>query len=301
VIGSGQSLRPFDAVGAGLMLACCIAWGSSLGVGRLGIQGGLPPLTLVAIRAGLAALILVGIVLALRRPLAVPLGLMPTLAVLGFFNTAVTFSLTFVAMAETELPSGLAMVIMCTQPFWVAILGRSFLPDEPLTRRRLVGLAIGFAGVATIAAERLQGGLSGILPATMVLGASFAWTIATIMGRRLGRRIDAWRMTTWQMILATPMLAAFALLYERGQPLVWTVQSVGALIYLTLFATILTMLVWFLLLNRHGAARLTPFVFLQPVSAVLLGVLLGEVLTPLMLVGSALVGFGIVWVNRKAS
>ena len=281
------------------MLTCCVAWGSSLGVARLGIQGGLPPLTLVAIRATLASLILIGIVLTLRRPLLVPLGMVPPLALLGFFNTVLTFTLTFLAMARPGLPSGVGMVLMCTQPFWVAILGYFFLRDEPLTRRRVVGLVIGFAGVVALAAERVQGGIDEVVPAAMVLVASFGWTISTIMGRRIGRRVDAWRLTTWQMILAAPVLATFALLAERGQPIAWTVQSVGALAYLTLAATVLTMLVWFLLLNRHGAARLTPFVFLQPVAGVLLGVVLGERLTPLMLAGSTLVGVGIVWVNRK--
>jgi O-acetylserine/cysteine efflux transporter len=281
------------------MVLCCVAWGSSLGMARLGIEGGLPPLTLVAIRAALASSILVGIVLALRRPLLVPVRLLPALALLGFFNTVVTFSLTFMAMARPGLPSGVGIVLMCTQPFWVAVLGYFFLPDEPLTRRRIVGLLIGFAGVVALAAEQIQGGVEAVVPAAMVLGASLGWTISTIMGRRIGRRLDAWRVTTWQMVLATPPLALFALLAERGEPIGWTLQAIGALTYLTLAATVLTMTTWFFLLSRHGAARLTPFVFLQPVAGMLFGVLIGERLTPLMLAGGALVGVGIVWVNRK--
>lgn len=281
------------------MVGACVAWGATLGVARVGIQGGLPPLTLVSIRAGLAALLLVGMVLAMRRPLLVGRSMLPTLAALGFFQTTATFALTFLAIGHPGMPSGLAMVIMCTQPFWVAILGRFYLPDEPLTRRRMIGLGLGFAGVAAIASDRLQGGLGQLLLPGMVLVASLCWAIGTILGRRLGRRVDAWRLTTWQMVFATPPLIVLAFVLERGQPLAWTVQSLGALAYLTLFGTVLTMLIWFRLLARHGAARLTPFVFLQPAAAVLLGVALGEAITPPMLVGTMLVGAGIGWVNRS--
>lgn len=291
------SPRPLDGLGVGLVVLTAFLWGSNFVAAKFGLQG-LPPVTLAALRAGFGALVLLGAVWFKGASWGVPRRALPTVALVGVVHTAVPFGLTFWAVRFTE--AGRATLLMATQPFMVALLAHWLLPGERLTRRRAVGLVLGFLGVAVITWHRVGGGWGlSLLGEGLVLVAAASWAVATVLARPLARDLDALHLTTAQMASAALALALGAALLEAGQPWALTATVAASVVYLGLVTTAATLFLWFFLLGRYGAATVVPFVFLQPVFAAVQGYLvLGESITGNFVLGTALIAIGLARVAR---
>jgi drug/metabolite transporter (DMT)-like permease len=283
---------------AGFLLITLI-WGTTWAAIRVGLEG-IPPFTGVALRFTIAGALLV----ALARPFGVRLGRARHEVALWVVNGLLSFCVSYgvVYWAEQYIPSGLAAVLFATYPLFVAVLAHALLPRERLSPVAGAGLVLGFAGVGVIFSDDLAllGGETVRHAAAVILVSPLVSAMASVAVKRWGSGVPPLSLAAVPMLGTGLVMGGVALAFERGRPLVFDAQSVGALLYLALLGSAVTFTIYFWLLRHLPATRLALMSYLIPVVAVAVGAFLfAEPLRPRLLLGSALVLAGVVVVSRR--
>ena len=141
-------MRPSSRLDWLLFLLLGFFWGSSYLFIRIGVEAGLAPFTLVTLRLVIGFLLLAGVVVVARQPLPRDPRTYGHLVVIAILSVALPFSL--ISWAEQSVASSLAAVINGAIPLMVIVIAAAMLPDEPFTTPRVVGLLVGFVGVAIL-------------------------------------------------------------------------------------------------------------------------------------------------------
>lgn len=311
--------RASDARTWAWFLALSAIWGSSFMFIRIGLDEGIPPFTIVALRALFGSLVLAVAARLIGARLPRSREAWRRMLVLGLTNIVVPFAL--ISWAQQYIPSGLASILQSMVPLSTIVLAAVVLHDEALTLARLGGLAIGFAGVVLLALPSLSAGFDDTR-ATQALLAMVAVAIATvsyaiaavytrhrISGQQLievegdsPRAPRSAEIALGSTLAALPIIGALALVVERPVEGLAALPQTGAgwftVLWLGILGTGVGYLLFFGILERWGATRTTLVTYVLPVVAVALGFLfLGERLQPLELVGAVLIIGGVVLVN----
>jgi drug/metabolite transporter (DMT)-like permease len=196
----------------------------------------------------------------------------------------------FLGHAETRLNSSTTGLLIAMVPIVAAILV-TVTGHDRLSRRRVLGLALGFVGVACLVGLDVQGDDAAAIGAVMLVVVGYA-VGPMIIARRLGD------LAPVGVVTASLVIAAAA--YAPFTPLVWpqrfTVPAVASVVVLAVVCTAVAFLVMFALIAEVGPARMTLITYVNPAVAIVLGALvLDEPLTlglalgfPLVIVGSIL-------------
>ncbi|MGV1007269.1 MAG: DMT family transporter [Dermatophilaceae bacterium] len=196
----------------------------------------------------------------------------------------------FLGHAETRLNSSTTGLLIAMVPIAAAILV-TVTGHDRLSRRRVLGLALGFVGVACLVGLDVQGEEAGAIGAVMLVVLGYA-VGPMIIARRLGDLAPVGVVTASLVIAATA--------YAPFTPLVWpqrlTVPAVASVVVLAVVCTAVAFLVMFALIAEVGPARMTLITYINPAVAIILGALvLNEPLTlglaigfPLVILGSIL-------------
>ena len=120
----------------------------------------------------------------------------------------------FSGYGVSMLPAGRAAIIAFTMPIWAALLS-SLLLREQLTARKLVGLALGMAGLALLIGPDLVAVNQAPLGALLMLGAAVSWAIGTVALKCFQWTMATTVLVAWQLLIAAPPIASGALLLER--------------------------------------------------------------------------------------
>ena len=275
------------------LLTLSVLWGGSFFFMGVAVKS-LPPLTIVVLRVGLAAVALNLLILLLRLRMPSEPRVWGTFLAMGILNNLIPFSL--IVWGQTHIASGLASILNATTPLFTVILAHFLTSDERATGPRLTGVMVGFIGVALmIGPDAVRSMSAGVAGQLAVLGAGVSYAFAGIYGRRFVRMgIPPMITATGQLTAATVVLCPLAAIVDRP----WTLAvpdsaTIGALLGLAFLSTALAYIIYFRILAKAGATNLLLVTFLVPVSAVLLGTqLLGERLNVLHFVGMSLIGLG---------
>ncbi|MGY0197575.1 DMT family transporter [Leptothrix sp. BB-4] len=214
---------------------------------------------------------------------------------------AVEFACIFVGLQHTT--AARSVVFINTSPFIVAIVLAMLVPSERLRPLQIVGLVLAFGSIALAFGDPGSGG--GLLGDLLVLGAGLMWGMTTVVIRLSALRTAPSELTlAYQLGMATLVSVGAALwtgqvgaLGHVGQ---WSVMAWGSLFYQAVIVTFASYLLWFWLLTRYPTTKVQAFVFLSPVFGTLFaGLVLGEPVTLLLLVGLAGVGVGLSLLNRR--
>jgi drug/metabolite transporter (DMT)-like permease len=276
-----------------LLLLLALLWGGSFFFGKVALAA-VPPLTLVVLRTGLAALALIAVLAATGRKLPSSLAAWRGFLVMGLLNNAIPFAL--INWGQTRIDSGLAAILNATTPLFTVILAHLVTSDEKLTRNRVAGVVLGFAGVVVMIGPAALGGAE--LGKLAVLAAAASYACAGLYGRRLGKLAPV-TAACGMLVAATLIMLPLALVLDRpalpAGAVIW--EAVGAL---ALFSTALAYIVYFRILATAGATNLLLVTFLIPVSALLLGgIVLGERPDATAFAGMALIFLGLVAVDGR--
>ncbi|WP_424932506.1 DMT family transporter [Amaricoccus macauensis] len=285
----------------GLLILLSLLWGGSFFFSAVAVRD-IPPLTMVVLRTGIAALALAPIAL-WRGPGALSQGpVLAAVAIMGFLNNFVPFSLIF--WAQTQIPSGLASILNATTPIFSIIIAHFALADERMAPGKAVGILFGFLGVVVLFGPAALGGGLGAAALGMLacLGAALSYGFASAYGRRFREMgLRAPQVAFGQLAATTLLMAPVALLTDSpfGLPMPGP-RTIGAVLALGLLSTAVAFVVYFRLLARAGAVNTVLVTLLVPVSAILLGrVFLDEALAPRHFAGMALIGLGLLAIDGR--
>jgi drug/metabolite transporter (DMT)-like permease len=218
------------------------------------------------------------------------------LSALGLLNHALYLGLSWTGMGS--LSSGLSTILISANPIVVAVLS-SFLLREPLTRQKVLGLALGFVGVAFIVRNRIGSSTDTIEGFMLVLAALLTLAFGTVLYKKWPVRTDIVTGTGFQIILSGVLLLPVALLMEDWSAISWTPSFVAAFAWLVLGVSITGYQLWFNLLERGSASAASVWLFLTPPLGLLAGAwLLGEPLNRVDFIGILPVILGIVLVTK---
>ena len=296
-----------DGLAIGMLLACCLFWGFQQVLVKATIPE-LAPVFQVSVRFAGALLLL----LAWSRWRGIALfgadgSLKAGLLAGGMF--AVEFAFIYTGLKFTT--AARLTLLLYTAPFWVAILVPLFVRSERLGAFQWGGLALAFGGVVVAFLDNGSGaagpGLSGAdqqqqrLGDLLALAAGMCWGLTTVIIRSSSlARVSAEKLLFYQVgvsALALPFLSL-----ALGETWTWSFSGFAAssLLIQTVVGAFASYLAWMWLLGRYPATRISVFVFLTPVFALIIGAAwLGEPMTPHLIAALGLVALGIVAVGRK--
>ena len=271
-------------------------WGSTYGAIKIGLEYA-PPVLFAGTRALLCGVVMALAALVWGGGANVRDG-WPVYLLLAFFNVVLFYGLQ--TFAVLYMPSGTAAVVIYLQPILVGFLSYLIL-GESLSAAKVVGLFLGFSGVVVVSAGSLSGASLGT-PLGVAFGVATAvsWALGTVYFKRYGEKLSMLWAVGGLFLLGGICLTGLGLVLEPVSEISWTGTFVASLLYAALVGTALAWILWFGLVRAGEASRVSAYVFLVPLVAVLLGTLfLGETVGPLLLVGAALVVSGIYLVNRR--
>jgi drug/metabolite transporter (DMT)-like permease len=192
-----------------------------------------------------------------------------TLAWLGVLNQGGYQGLAWNAMAQ-PLSSGLANVIASTAPIVVAALAVPLL-GERLTPRRILGLALGFAGVAFLVRHRIAVTGESALGVALMIGSLAAMVAGTIAFKRVSPTAPLTVVVGVQQLAAGAALLPFGLAFEDPGAMRIGVQFVAAMAWQVGVVSVGALMLWFLLLRRGSAGSATALHFLMPPVGLIMG------------------------------
>ena len=210
---------------------------------------------------------------------------------LGIFGA---MSLTY--WGARHVHSGLISVLFGLTPLMTSVLAALWLREKALTPLRIVGMALGIGGLATIFAHgdgagdaQAGAGLAALVLAVFFYSTSLVWI------KRIGDDSHALATTAGTLAVSLPLFALVWWLTEDHLPVELPVRTEAAIVYLGVFGSVLGFALYFYVIRHLEAGRVALITLITPVLALLLGqVLNGEEIGPRVWLGAALITAGLV-------
>jgi drug/metabolite transporter (DMT)-like permease len=203
------------------------------------------------------------------------------------------------AWAQQDVPSGVAALLVGTIPFWFAILARLAF-GERLGGRALVGLVLGFAGLALLVDPSGEEAAEPVGALVIALGA-FAWAAGSLAARRLPLPSDTLLSAAMGMLAGGFLLAVVSGLGGEYDNVQVTTEALAAIGYMVVVGSLIGFSAYVWLLKVAPASTVSTYAYVNPVIAVLLGWAFNdEVITARTLVAGAAIVVGVaLMVSRK--
>ena len=296
-VPASAATRQLDAAAAAVVVLLCLSWGFNQVAVKLAIPD-IPPLLQATIRS-LGAALLVWLWTLARR---VPLHRRDATLWPGLL-TGLLFGIEFVLIYRGLLftTASRAVLFLYTAPFFVVLGARWLLPGDHFRASQWAGLALSFAGIAVaFGVPTPSGDPRELLGDVMLVGGAMAWAVTTLTIKTSSlNRAPAEKTMLYQLVVSVPILAVGSLAFGEKLTAWPGAVALGSLAYQTVWVVSVTFVIWFALIVRYSASRLSAFTFLTPLFGVAAGhFVLGDPLTPGFAAAALLVIAGLVLVNR---
>jgi len=273
-----------------------LIWGSTyLGI-RVMVET-MPPLLGAGGRFAIAGAVMVA-VLSTRRAVRLTRAQLLSALLIGILLPGANAVIT---VAEQEVPSAVAALLIASVPLWVLLMRRA--TGEPMSRAGVGAVLVGFAGVALLLRPGEQSGDATVLGLVACVGAAAMWASGSFASPRLRLPSDPLVSTGWQMLLGGLVCIAAGLVAgEAGDvdPAAFSTRSLVAFAYLIVFGSWVGYSAYAWLLQNVPIGKVATYAYVNPVVAILLGwLVLDEVITPVMLVGAAVIVVSVALVVRE--
>ena len=258
--------------------------------------GGFSPVFAAGIRS-LGAVVILLLWMYLRGvSLRIPRAALPWAVASGLLF-ALEFLCLYTALDMTTVSR--SSVIFYSMPLWLALASTVFLPDERLTRRKALGLALAFGGVVLALSDR-GGGQVSWAGDLLALCSALCWAGIVLLVRVTPlAEVPPEQQLISQVAVSAPVLLLLAPLFG---PFLRDLQPihVAGMAFQIIGVASLGFLAWFWLMKRYPANSVASFSFISPVASVLMGwLLLGEQIAPSIWGALVLVAVGITLINRR--
>lgn len=274
-----------------LLLVLSTLWGASYSFIKVGVQT-IPPVTLIAMRTLIAGTLLL---LVIRwRGLVLPSDATTwrRFFVQACLNSVVPFTL--IAWAQQTTDATLATILNSTSPIFTFLLTALVTHHEVVTRRRLVGVGAGFAGICLIVGVQAFEGLGRELWAQLaIVAATVCYAGAAIFGKGF-KGLEPIVPAAGSLICGACILVPASLVLEQPWAVTPSLDSVLALLALSVFSTALAFVIYFRLVQTLGSVGTTAQAYLRVPIGVAIGVVfLGEALSTTGVIGLVCVISGV--------
>ena len=282
----------------GVLLIAAVGWGTGGIAVRAAFGEDVGPWTLVALRVGIAALLVVALlaVKGLRVPDRLTMKVGVVMAITNLLIPYVLFT-----FAYDEASAGFVGLFAALIPLATAIYANFMLDNEHLTRGKLAGLFVGFSGVAALLISGDSGlGAEGrpLVAAVLALVSVVAIGYAGAYAKRYAGQYDPIELTGLQFGLSAIVLIPAMLIFE-GIPDSLTAPGWGLILYMAVASTFLPFYLYYRLLESMPATTVSLIGYLVPLVSLIGGVLLlGENIEAGIVIGGALILTGMVITDR---
>lgn len=278
-----------------LISMICLIWGSTwLGI-KIGLEDS-PPFLSSAARFFISSGFLY-LLIRVKR-LAIPKKNWSKIIIPGFLLYGLSYGLDYWGIQY--IASGLAAVLFATLPFFVSITAHYMLGDEKLSVIKILCLGVGFLGVVIIFRDQIHfsNSTQSILGMLALIGAAICAGVSGVFTKRDLHDIDPLVIACFQMLVGMIFLAIIGFSFEKLSSFKITYKSMGALLYLAFFGSVITFVTYFRLVKRIEVTKLSLIAFVTPILALILGAIVkNEPITAHLILGSVLVILGIVGLN----
>jgi drug/metabolite transporter (DMT)-like permease len=277
-----------------------VVWGTTyLGI-RVAVES-IPPWFITSIRQGIAALIVLGILL-YKKQLSwigwdnLKFQLIPSLLMIVIANG-------FTTIAEQSLPSGLTSIMSALSPVIIFIGGILFGIEKPRLKG-LIGVLLGFLGVVFI----FRNGLEDILDPNYKTGMLFlsiaimSWSAGTVYSKKHTHKSNNIALNLfYQFSISSLIQFVLAFIFSSNTDFgTWSLRSISAVLYLAIFGSVLAFFCYHYALKRVTAVQVSILNYVNTIIAVFLGwLLLDEVITTDFVIATALIILGVFIINYK--
>ena len=264
--------------------ACiCLIWGSTWGAIRLLVLD-VPPLRAAAIRFVLAAVLLLGISIARSGKPRLSTKQWRALVILGVAMMGLPYGLLF--WAEYRITSSLTAVLFSSCPLFVALF-TPMMTHARVPRRAVFAMLIAMGGIATLFYVQLSMSIYLALGGAATIAAVISSSWASVFAKRELVGVNPLLGTAIQFCVSAVSLFAASLAVERGQPSDWHLKSALALVFLTVFGSIVAFSVYYWLLGKMHAYQVSTINLVVPIIALAEGSLLLRERVPLLTIAAA--------------
>ena len=259
-----------------LSFACVyFFWGSTFTAIRIGATQ-MPPLLLAGTRFFIAGAILLAWCRWRGLRLLWPPRTMLILGLVGFFLLSVNN--VALVYAEKTISSGLASLLMASIPLFVALAEMMLPRGEPLSVRGWLGIVLGFAGLAALMWPSLRTGFAGdytrLVAIGVLLAGALAWAVGSILSRHARLPVNSFVAAAWQMLIAGAFSTLLGTALGQWPDFHVNLASVGSQAWLITGGSLVGYSAFIYLLEHVPVAKGSSYCYVNPVVAVLLGIVL---------------------------
>ena len=290
-----------NALAFGAFLTVCVVWGTTyLGI-RVAVES-LPPVLLTGVRYTVAGVFLIALLRIRgeripRDPRTLANITIVALLLIGVGNLALVW-------AEQWVPSGTAALLVATAPFWATVLDALRRDGERIRFGRIIGILVGFAGVALLVAPSGAGhGFDSrfLVGALVIEIGAFAWQGGSVYAKHSLVKVPPLMSAALQALIGGVLLDIIGLAIGEAPRFHPTTRSLIALIYLTVFGSIIGYSAYTYALSKIRVTTVSLHTYVNPIVAVILGwLILNERLTWVSIAAMAIIlsGMALVQLTR---
>lgn len=232
-----------------------------------------------------------------RRSFSIKKGQLHQILIVSILFT-LQLSLLYFGFSKTNASRGTLLINL--QPFFVLCLAHFFIPGDRISKKKILGLMIGFSGMVLVFVGK-EGTTEDVqMGDLMILSTAFVWACNTIYSKKIIDTFDPFHLVLYPMIFSVPCFFLQGLFWD-GQAIRYVnPQVLGALFYQGLLTAAFGFVAWNYMLQKYGAVSLHSFIFIMPIAGVLLGgLVLSEPISMSIVSALVLIVSGVVVVNLK--
>ncbi|MWV42978.1 EamA family transporter [Paenibacillus sp. HJL G12] len=271
-----------------------LVWGINWPLSKFALQY-TPPILFAGLRALIGGLLLILVALPKYKELRFrknwPIYLLSALLSIVLYYGVQTIGLQYT-------PAGLFSAIVFLQPVLLGLFSWLWL-GESMTRQKMLGLLVGFAGVATMS----LGGLSGNISAVGIILAiitALTWALGTVYVKKIGHQVNSLWLTAMQIMIGGVILLAGGSGVEKWSAIVWNASFIADTVFIGIFVIALGWFVYFKLIHEGEASKVGSYTFLIPLVSIFTSVIfLNEHVTLNLIIGLVLILASIILVNVR--
>lgn len=284
-----------------LLLFLATLWGPSFLFIKIAVVE-ISPITLAALRIGLAAIVLHILLIARGYEFNTSLTFWKHVTIAGFFAHALPFAL--INWGEQYIDSSIASILNGLTPLCTVLIANFAIADERMTPEKIFGTVLGFIGLFVLVSPNLGSGFnSSVWGIVAVAVAALSYGVALVYSRIHLMKEKPLYAPSSQLLVAAIYLIPFALMVEG--PVSWSTLSwnaIGSLIILGTLGTALAFVIYYRILASASASYLSLVTYLMPIYGVALGIIfLDEILAIEAVIGACLILIGIMIANKTIS